>query len=289
MRRAGLRASSIFTVGFTTSHPELDPPIWSLEIEIQFYCITPGILILYTFFTRLRNRCVLGLGFVALTLATSSLIDVAAPFDGRFRFGLLAHIHLFVAGIVAADIERDHPSLQRPSSMTADVLFAAGSAALVVIGLALARVDARPGGGWPDLLVNLGTLTAIVAILIGALRGRIGRAVLSQPWITLIGTMCFSIYLVHVVVIEALSAALLQRLPMQNSAAILAVYLLMLVPASIGIGALFYAVVERPFMTSVPFHALPFLGRWVARAKAETTTKIQLDTVAGRSSSCRSP
>jgi peptidoglycan/LPS O-acetylase OafA/YrhL len=54
-------------------------------------------------------------------------------------------------------------------------------------------------------------LVSVLAIYVGAMRGRIGRATMTHPWIRLIGTMCFSIYLVHVVVIQAFDMVLLHR------------------------------------------------------------------------------
>jgi peptidoglycan/LPS O-acetylase OafA/YrhL len=64
--------------------------------------------------------------------------------------------------------------------------------------------------------------------------------------------MCYSIYLVRVVVIEAMASILHNRLPLHHSAAIYGVYLPVLIAASILAGGLYYVAVERPFMSARP-------------------------------------
>ena len=121
----------------------------------------------------------------------------------------------------------------------------------------------------PDILCDFGLATAALAIAFGALAGRIGRKIMGAPWIALIGTMCFSIYLTHVVVIEAISS-LLNRLPMHSGVAIWGMDILVLTPSVLAAGLLYYVVVERPFMTSSPFKApsslIPEVGRDVAES-----------------------
>ena len=247
----------------------VDPPIWSLEVEIQFYLLSPFIIWAYTLRRHGNTRVVVGFMAVSALILTASLVDFIYPFDGRFRFGLLAHLYLFVAGIVAADLARLRSASLEHASTGFDVLLATGLSLLICIGLYLTRVDARPGGGVPDILCDFGLATAALAIAFGALAGRIGRKIMGAPWIALIGTMCFSIYLTHVVVIEAISS-LLNRLPMHSGVAIWGMDILVLTPSVLAAGLLYYVVVERPFMTSSPFKApsslIPEVGRDVAES-----------------------
>jgi peptidoglycan/LPS O-acetylase OafA/YrhL len=86
---------------------------------------------------------------------------------------------------------------------------------------------------------------AIFVVLLWHISLRCARHVdfLNANGSPVVGTMCYSIYLVHVVVIEAL-ARLLRWLPL--------CYLLILGPACLCASAVFYVVVERPFMTASP-------------------------------------
>lgn len=247
----------------------VDPPIWSLEVEIQFYLLSPIIIRAYTWQRHGNMRIVIGFVATGALILTASLVDFIRPFDGRFRFGLLAHLYLFIAGIVAADLARLQSSLIKHSSTGFDMLLLTGLSLLICIGLYLTLVDARPGGGWPKVLCDFGLVIAALAIVFGALAGHIGRKIMGAPWIALIGTMCFSIYLTHIVVIEAISW-LLNRLPLYSAATIWGMGILVLTPSVLAVGLLYYVVVERPFMTlllfKVPSNLISELGRDVAKS-----------------------
>jgi peptidoglycan/LPS O-acetylase OafA/YrhL len=259
-------ASLFYLNGIAYDRPSLlDPPIWSLEVEAQFYLLTPLLLALYVRIRQPGTRLMTGAAVVLGLIAAASFVDHLQPFDGRFRFGLLAHIHLFAAGIVAADIARLSGTAQRPARGAFDLLFFGGLVACYGLGLWLTSVDARPGGGWADVASDLSVLASVLAIYAGAMRGRIGRATMTHPWIRLIGTMCFSIYLVHVVVIQAFDTVLLRRLPLHDALAIYGTFSLVLVPVTLAASLLFYVGIERPFMTGALLR-LPILGR-EARAR----------------------
>lgn len=78
--------------------------------------------------------------------------------------------------------------------------------------------------------------------------GRFGRRVFGLPWVNLIGTMCYSIYLIHIVVMQAISEKLLKFLPFHDPVMIWGAWLLVLLPAAIATSMIFYTIVERPFM-----------------------------------------
>jgi len=243
-------ASALYLHGilFDTSS-RLNPPIWSNEVEIQFYALAPLLIFGYM---RLRDSTVrqtIGWLSVGALIIAASLFDLVHPFDPRFRYGLLAHAYLFVAGVILADFARTQDASVRRRLF--DGVFLFGLALLGLVGFYLTRVDSRPGGGWPDIVTNAATLGAVVALYFGAMHGRVTARIMSTPWITLIGTMCYSIYLVHVVVIEAL-AQLLRRVPLDNPAVIWPAYILILGPACLCVSGVFYTLVERPFMSSIP-------------------------------------
>jgi peptidoglycan/LPS O-acetylase OafA/YrhL len=230
----------------------LNPPIWSLEVEIQFYLLAPLLLKLYMMQPRATARVALGGCCVVGLIAATAMLEHMLPFDGRFRFGLVAHLHLFVAGIAAADFERHRTWSAAASGQWFDGLFVGGLAWLGLAGLYLTKVDAKPGGGWPGVICNVVVLASVGAIFFGALHGRISARILSHPWVTLIGTMCYSIYLVHVVVMEAVTSVMLRRLALSDVASIYGLYFLVLISASLCVGGLFYILLERPFMSARP-------------------------------------
>jgi peptidoglycan/LPS O-acetylase OafA/YrhL len=229
----------------------INPPMWSLELEIQFYALIPYFMLFYLGGKRgsFKRRLAVAAVLISLAIIGSSLLDLAAPFDGRFRYGLLSHVYLFCAGVVVADYAQVHDPIRAAPSLAFDGVFALGLATLFGLGLYLTRVDARPGGGWPDILAAVTMLVGVVAAYFGAMRGKVGRALMGDPWLGLIGAMCFSIYLVHIVVVEGL-ASLILRLPyLRDTWTVWVVHLLVLAPAALGVSAVFYLCVERPFMT----------------------------------------
>jgi peptidoglycan/LPS O-acetylase OafA/YrhL len=240
----------------------LNPPMWSLEVEILFYLASPWLLAAYMRVGPRGLRTIAGLAAVVAIMAASSLVALYQPFDGRFRLGLLAHLHLFIAGIVAADLAMARQAVARPPAIPSgtaafDVLLLASLTALLGIGLWLTQVDARPDGGWPSFLANAGVLLSVAGLYAGAMHGRLGRAAFGLPWVCLIGTMCYSIYLTHIVVMQAASTAVLARLPLHDPVLIWGVWFLVLPPAAIVVGLVFYVAVERPFMTTRGRRATP--------------------------------
>jgi len=206
------------------------------------------LMVLYLQVPRRRLRLAAGWFCVAGFIVAASVFDLHSPSDPRFRFGFLAHMYLFMAGIVLADFAYGRDMSAQRRSGFYDAGLACGLGVLVCVGLYLTRVNAMPGGGWPEIFADLAMLVAITAIYFGAMRGRIGGKLFSTPWMTLIGTMCYSIYLVHVVVIEAL-AHVLWHIRLTEPAEIWGLYIVVLGPVSLCVSGLFYIAIERPFMT----------------------------------------
>jgi peptidoglycan/LPS O-acetylase OafA/YrhL len=224
----------------------LNPPMWSLEIEIQFYLLSPLLLWLYTAPPRRATRAVGAFTGMLLLMAAINVFGHDA-FDGRFRLGLVAHMNLFIAGAVAADFAREDFTPVLPVS--SDAILLCGLVGLVSCGLWLTQTDARPTGAWSRFFTELALLASIGGLYWGAMKGRLGRIVFGSRWICLIGTMCYSIYLTHIVVMQAVYELLLKRIPLHNSLLIWAVYFLVLPTAALAVGSIFYVAIERPFMT----------------------------------------
>lgn len=83
-------------------------------------------------------------------------------------------------------------------------------------------------------------------LFIGAFKGRVVSKVVRNPLITTVGGMCYSIYLTHRTTILALQILLAHfRL---DVVVWLAVSLLVVMPASIAVGAIYFVAIEKPCM-----------------------------------------
>jgi peptidoglycan/LPS O-acetylase OafA/YrhL len=83
-------------------------------------------------------------------------------------------------------------------------------------------------------------------VFVGAFKGSVLPRILRNPLVTTIGGMCYSIYLTHrttVFVLQAILAHLHLRFWTW-----LAVSLVVVAPASIAVGAVYFRLIERPCM-----------------------------------------
>jgi peptidoglycan/LPS O-acetylase OafA/YrhL len=229
------------------SASRLDPPIWSLELEIAFYVSAPLLLF---FYTMIKSRPVrmLALGAIILALvAETSIIASTVTLDGRFRWGLLCHGYLFLLGILAADMAGDALSRPRKTGTSGDGLFLLGLAGIVAAGLYMTQFDARLSGGWTTLGLLLSTVLSLALLFVGTCYGNISSRFLRLPWIRLTGTMCYSVYLTHIVAMQACGDLLFRFVRISEPILVWGLYFAFLIPVSLVVGLIFYLGVERPF------------------------------------------
>ena len=225
----------------------LNPPMWSLEIEVAFYAVLPPLMMLYARAKARRVRMVaLGVFILAAVIASSLLIS-SLQTDLRLRWGLFYHAYLFLLGVLAADLVGDTMTKPRLKDTAGDLVFVAGMAVLAGIGLAMTRYDARMPGSLYAFVVQALTILSLALVFYGAFHGRRASACLSLPWVRLIGTMCYSIYLTHIIVMTAAGEALGRVLHLHQVWLAYIVFLGVLIPASLVAGLVFYVAVERPF------------------------------------------
>lgn len=244
-------ASIFYMHGFIFNAPSrLNPPIWSLEIEIFFYALAPILLLIYTGVrskpVRIASLCATILAIISFTAVASSQFDMSKS----YRWGNLIHSYLFLLGILAADLTGDKLSRPREKRFLFDIVFSIGFAGLLAIGLNMTKVDAELAGGLSTFVRQLAIILFLIFVFAGAFYGKVSSSFLSLPWIRLIGTMCYSIYLTHIVAMQATSEVLGKMLDITNIWLIWTVWLGVLIPAGLVTGLLFYICVERPFATA---------------------------------------
>ncbi|UFN50472.1 acyltransferase [Roseomonas sp. OT10] len=225
--------------------PRLNPPTWSLEIEMQFYLISPLLVWLYLRIRQPRDRAILGVAVLILSMLAA--ITAAHVFGewGRYRWTLLKFFHLFWAGILVADATSRNDPLQATPGLRFDALFVAGLA-----GLAFTGVFERHGATTlpDDPLRIVASMLCAVAVYYGGMRGRIARRLLAVPAIALIGTMCYSVYLVHVPAMHVTAVVVSRIVPLPDSWATMIGLPVLLILVSLLLGFLYYVTVERLFM-----------------------------------------
>jgi peptidoglycan/LPS O-acetylase OafA/YrhL len=223
------------------------PPAWSLEVEMQFYLLAPLFLRWYSRRNPASRARLLGI-LVVLSLLLVACVESVYNFDGRYRLGLLKHLDLFLAGILTADLLPSN--LRNAATRYGDWIFCLSTALLIGIGIWLTNVDGHPTAGFWSLLADTSLLLAVTGICYGAMRGKTIAKLLSWHWLCLIGTMCYSIYLIHIPLMQAFSEKVLRHSNLRNPLIIWPLWILVLTLVSLIAAAFYYTLIERPFMGS---------------------------------------
>jgi peptidoglycan/LPS O-acetylase OafA/YrhL len=219
---------------------------WSLEIEVQFYCLAPVLAMIYQIPKPWLRRALLILIIASATPLQRAFLPgwQGVPIvGGAFNLSILAYIQFFLVGLLVADLYVDGWE-QIPDTWWWDA---------VSIPLWLLLFWLQLNTFW-----FLGPVILPI-IFVGALKGTFIRAILRNPVINTIGGMCYSIYLTHrttILVIQLLLARLHLRFLIW-----LALSLLVVAPLSVAVGAVYFLLVERPCMNPRwPNELIAFFG-----------------------------
>ncbi len=200
--------------------------VWSLEVEIQFYLIAPVLVLVLNIKSMYWRRALLTLAILTTGFASEGLIYRPA------QLSLLYYINFFLAGILFCDIYSISGRFWKPA-LAWDVVSAAAWPLVWILGRSTSHVL------MPCLMVIL---------CITAFRGKLTRAVLGTGAITIIGGMCYSIYLYHwqaLAVIFRLS----RSLHIGNGfLSYLTLQCLIIFPFIIAVSTIFFVLIERPCM-----------------------------------------
>lgn len=155
---------------------------WSLEVEIQFYLLAPLLCLVFAIRGgRWRRRAVIIAGIVAGTLVqhfweTPMLMSTLA---GQFRW--------FLIGFLLADIYLTEWRSRPRTTVSWDI------------------AGAMAWASWPFILRSSVSEWLMPAVLLvaymAAFRGRLLNRFFANPWIAVVGGMCYTIYLYHIALI----------------------------------------------------------------------------------------
>lgn len=159
---------------------------WSLEIEVQFYLLVPLLTLVFAIRSaRLRRSLLIG-----LTLAMLAAQTLFLPHHPRVQLSILAYLQFFLIGFLLADVFLATWKDPSRRSFYWDLVALSGGPLLF---LAL-QFKASTHWVFPAL---------VFALYCAAFRGRLINVFFCNRWITAVGGMCYSIYLIHYEVISA--------------------------------------------------------------------------------------
>ena len=221
----------IHNIGFGSYSP-INPVAWSLEVEFQFYLLAPFIALL---FFSIRNKVYRRYILWTIILLVPLLQDVFAFNSMPWKASILGQLQHFILGFLLADIYLENKLVISPKNFIWD-----GMAIVAIIVMALS---------WSDEWIKEGFFSIAVCLLFMAtFNGRVVNAIMRNTWITAIGGMCYTIYLIHLPLMELLVSKMAPLLSIDSHIASFTFQLLLVIPMILGVSAFFYLLFEKPFM-----------------------------------------
>jgi peptidoglycan/LPS O-acetylase OafA/YrhL len=237
--------------------PKLNPPTWSLEIEIQFYILAPIILIAAL---RLRRLTAIVLGILVLIIGSifaSHLLEI--QFGAWHRVLLTKFLHLFLAGILVNLLVFGGLVPQRVPRAVWDAGF------IVAIAI-LYMIDKCKG----SMLSDAAQVPCYLILFLAAFEGAFLRHFLSLPWIFTIGGMCYTIYLIHLPILQALIGIVMRASDFVSFIPGLLISAVVTTPILFAVSVAFFLLIEKPCMNPRwPLRLQNWLAGWVVQMKSE--------------------
>lgn len=200
---------------------------WSLEVEVQFYILAPFLCYVFLIKNHFARRSLLLL-FIIFFVWYAWYVSFTHPVV------LPNFLCYFLAGLLLADLY----CTKQQSGLNNRVGFISGI--IIFIGLPFLV----PGNSL--LIFCLKFFLMFTAFYLVLFNARL-RQFFSKQIITIIGGMCYSIYLLHTLIISG-SLHLLKQMPIISGPVGIIFYVIILLAAVLLVSAAFYRWVEQPCM-----------------------------------------
>lgn len=226
----------IHTLALPGEFPYINAVTWSLEVEVQYYILAPFIVGAICLVRDKVKRRLLTLGLILAFATLSWMIDI---YWGIRLDSLASFLHYFLAGILLCDIfllDREALDKQRGWPM-----FVVGLLLLVPI---LTIDHSMSKMLWLRMLSPL-MILAFYLIVFG---NRLWNKIFSLNGLTLIGGMCYTIYLLHYFFIAAVGRFTIGRLYVSNYYIFYWLQIAIFLTVVLAVSAVYFLLIEKPCM-----------------------------------------
>lgn len=226
----------------------INPVAWSLEVEIQFYLLAP---LLTALFFSIRHKIIRRAVLFFTLILIITLQQILPLHELPWKATLAGQLQHFLVGFLLADFYYfDWKNKNISTYYFWDVI-------------ALLAMLVLPFTWSGEYVKNILFTTALLFLLIAAFKGRFFKKFLQLPVIAIIGGMCYTIYLIHLPLLELFVrfTSLLHFTPYHLPNLLLQI--LLTFPIIIFLSAWFFRWLEKPFMQkkwiqSISFHQIDF-------------------------------
>lgn len=217
----------------------VNPVAWSLETEVQFYLLAPFLGYIFLIKkTRLRVAVATGILILHLLVLPAMQDQLHAAHLSK---SVLVYFSNFWLGFILADIFAHSGIILGQSdngtrSVLADILGLLG-----LVGIFYFYYH-------KSVFAPTGFLASVACLFYSAFRGRIANRVFTNAWITSIGGMCYTIYLVHYIFLFLAVPLLNEVLTGMSFFAYFFSAALVFLPVLLVLSMVTFLLFEKPFM-----------------------------------------
>lgn len=226
----------------SNTHPLLNSPAWSLEIEIQFYLLAPVLALLFTI-PKLTRRLFTFMLLAVLFIVISHIFDYTA-------YTIVNYLFYFLAGMVIADLYITKQHILPKTRF--DHIFAILAFCTIWLHTRYDFYVTSQKIIW-ELIQFSAIFIFIYYVLIHGC-----TFWLRKKWVTNIGGMCYSIYLLHYPIISLAGNIFIKYPPTSNVIFNVTFYCICVLSLILLISTIFYLLIERPCMRKNWYKALPY-------------------------------
>lgn len=215
---------------------KINPVAWSLEVEVQFYVLAPALALFFSIKNPLWRRTLLVTVIVTSALHANFNYEMIAAL--HLRKSLFMHLHQFLIGFLFADFFlTDWKETLKNKNFLFDAIGVTALGLLFVFNVAF------------DVTADVLFAGLLFLSFVALFKGKLINKFFTNPWIVIIGGMCYSIYLLHYAMIALfMKYSITLFVPDLGYVGNYLIQSLIIVPIVIMLCAVFFALIEKPCM-----------------------------------------
>ena len=211
----------------------INPPTWTLEIEIQFYILAPILAWLFFSIKNKIQRRITNVSAIFLIMIAQQYFKF---YTNPYNLTILGHLHYFLAGFMLSDVYLcDWETIKK--SRWFDLI------------AAIALIIVLTSWSWDfEFPLRVIFVLSLFVLFYAIFKSVKVNKFFTNGWITAIGGMCYTIYLIHLPMEEAL-VRLTKNIHVTDYFSVnLFIQLLIVLPVILATSSVMFLLFEKPFM-----------------------------------------